>query len=286
MIYILLAVLFSSMLYVVLKLFTKFEINTFQAIVFNYLTAFIVGYLFSTDTIKFSALLNKSWIGGSFLLGGLFILVFTILGKTAQENGISVASVSSKMSMIIPVIFGIVFFKENLSTYKILGILLAIIAVYFTSKKENGTLEFKNFLMPTLLFFGAGIVDTSMNYMQHTYLKTNEIALFSALTFLSAFIFGTLISIGKLIKGNLVFKAKNNVAGIILGIPNYFSMYYLIKALGEKKLESASVFTLINVGVILISTFFSILLFNEKRSKNNWFGMLLALLAVFLVTAK
>lgn len=279
-----LAILFSSILYIVFKFYSKFKINTFQAIVFNYSVAFFVGIVMSEEKLDFYSIMNKSWLFGSFLLGGLFILVFNILGKTSQENGVSVASVSSKMSMIIPILFGIFVFKESVTPSKIIGILIALIAVYFTSKKETGKVEAKRFLFPILLFFGAGIVDTSMNYLQHTHLKDHEIALFSATTFLSAFFFGILISIYKTIKGTFKFEGKNILGGIALGIPNYFSMYFLIKALHSKNLESATVFTLVNIGVILLSTLFGITLFKEKLLKQNYLGVLLAIIAVILVT--
>ncbi|WP_339889997.1 DMT family transporter [uncultured Flavobacterium sp.] len=284
MINLVLAILFSSLLYIVFKFYSKFNINTFQAIVFNYVAAFLVGIVLSEETLAFHSILNKSWLFGSFILGGLFILVFNILGKTSQENGVSVASVSSKMSMIIPILFGIFFFKESITLEKIIGIGIALIAVYFTSKKEAGKVEIKNFIFPILLFFGAGIVDTSMNYLQHTHLKDSEIALFSATTFLSAFFFGILISVFKTIKGNFKFEGKNIIGGIALGVPNYFSMYFLIKALHNKNLESATVFTLINIGVILLSTVFGIILFKEKLLKQNYLGIALAIIAVILVT--
>lgn len=69
-----------------------------------------------------------------------------------------------------------------------------------------------------------------------------------------------------------------------LGVPNYFSLYFLIKALQNKNLESATIFTLINIGVILLSTFFGILLFKEKLIKQNYLGIALAIIAVILVT--
>ena len=284
MINLLLAIVFSSLLYIIFKLYSKYEVNTFQAIVFNYIFAFLVGISVSDENLEIQDLPNKPWLIGSIILGALFILVFNILGKTSQENGVSVASVSSKMSMIIPILFGIFFFKETITFEKITGIIIALIAVYFTSKKETGKIEVKNFIFPILLFFGAGIVDTSMNYLQHTYLKDSEIALFSATTFLAAFIFGILIFIIKSIKDNFKLNIKNIVGGLFLGIPNYYSMYFLIKALQSKNLESAAVFTLINIGIILLSTFFGILLFKEKLLKQNYFGIALAIIAVILVT--
>jgi drug/metabolite transporter (DMT)-like permease len=284
MVNLLLAILFSSLLYIVFKFYTKFKINTFQAIVFNYCTAFLVGFFLSAEKMNFSTLWNKQWIISSIILGGLFILVFNFMGKTSQENGVSVASVSSKMSMIIPILFGIFFFKEIITFEKTIGIIIAIVAVYFTSKKETGKIEIKNFIFPILLFFGAGIIDTTINYLQHTYLNDNEVALFSATTFLSAFFFGIIISIIKVFRGNFKLQGKNIIGGLCLGIPNYFSMFFIIKALQNKNLESATIFTLMNIGVILLSTLFGILLFKEKLLKQNYFGIALAILAVILVT--
>lgn len=279
-----LAIFFSSVLYIVFKFFSRFKINTFQAIVFNYCTAFSVGMLVSEQTLDVDSLLNRSWILGSFLLGVLFILVFNILGKTSQENGVSVASVSSKMSMIIPILFGIFFFQETVTLQKTIGIGFALIAVYFTSKKETGSIEIKNFILPILLFLGAGVIDTSMNYMQQVHLNENEVALFSATTFLSAFLFGVILSFVKYIRGDFTFEGKNIIGGLSLGIPNYFSLYFLIRALQNKNLESATIFTLINIGVILLSTFFGILLFKEKLIRQNYLGIALAIIAVILVT--
>ena len=279
-----LGIFFSSVLYIVFKLYSKYNVNTFQAIVFNYIVAFLVGIYLNNENLEITILLNKPWLVGSIILGALFIVVFNILAKTSQENGVSVASVSSKMSMIIPILFGIFFFKETLSYGKIIGIIIALIAVYFTSKKESGKINISNFTYPILVFFGAGIVDTTMNYLQHEYVSQNEIALFSATTFIFAFCFGVLIILFKVLKENYKLDSKSLIGGIALGIPNYFSMYYLIKALQNKNIESASVFTLINIGVILLSSLFGILFFKEKINKQNFIGILLAITAVILVT--
>ena len=284
MIYLLLSILFNAVLFVIIKLFARFNIDALQALVVNYFVAFLVGLFFLENDLAPKEIINHDWFKGSILLGFVFISTFYATTLTSQRNGLSVASVASKMSVIIPITLGVILYNESQGFVKIIGILLALIAVYFTSKKETGKVEAKRFLFPILLFFGAGIVDTTMNYLQHTHLKDHEIALFSATTFLSAFFFGILISIYKTIKGTFKFEGKNILGGIALGITNYFSMYYLIKALHSKNLESATVFTLVNIGVILLSTLFGITLFKEKLLKQNYLGVLLAIIAVILVT--
>lgn len=284
MLNIVLAVLFSSLLYLLFKLFGKFNIHNLQAIIFNYLTAFCIGYALSPIPFSVSKSIDAPWFYGSVFLGLLFICVFYILGKTIQVNGISVASVSSKMAVIIPILFGIFVFNEKLNISKLTGITIALFAVYLTSKKESGKFKASNYLLPILLFFGAGLTDTSMNYIQHMYISEQETGIFASFTFVFAFIFGLLFIVAKSSVQEIRIKAKNIVAGILLGIPNYFSMYYFIKALQNKNLESATIFTLINIGVILLTSLFSMILFKEQIKKENIIGILLAIIAILLIT--
>lgn len=285
MIYILLSVLFNTLLFIILKLFTRFKINNFQAIVVNYFTAFLMGLLLSNQDFTYSEIITKSWYPGSFMLGFLFISVFYVMALTSQQNGISVASVASKMSVIIPVCFGVILYNESMGFMKISGVILALAAVYFSSKKEStSSTEYKNMLLPILLFFGAGAIDTSLKVMQNDYMQTEEIAQFSANTFLTAFTIGLCLITYKLLKKKIAISRKNILAGIILGIPNYFSLYFLIKMLDSPVFESSTIFTIHNVGIVMLSTLIGILFFNEKLTLRNGFGILLALIAIFLVT--
>ncbi|HRE77300.1 MAG TPA: GRP family sugar transporter [Flavobacterium sp.] len=286
MIYIVLSVLFNAVLFVILKLFSRFNINTLQALVVNYFTAFVMGLFFCEVAFDYSKIIEKQWYPGSFMLGFLFIGVFYATAITSQRNGLSVASVASKMSVIIPISFGVLLFNEKLGIAKIIGIIMALIAVYFTSKKEKGTAsDSKNLLFPLLVFVGAGAIDTSLKVLQNDYLPENEISLFSSHTFLMAFSVGIIIIGINIIKTKTKINGKNILAGIILGIPNYFSLYYLIKMLDSEVFESSTIFTIHNVAIVMVSTLVGILFFNEKISMRNAIGIAMALLAIFLVTS-
>lgn len=285
MIYILLSVLFNAVLFVILKSFASYNINTLQALVINYLTAFVMGFIFLKGEFIYSDIIQKPWCTGSFMLGFLFISVFYATALTSQRNGISVASVASKMSVIIPVSFGVFLYNESMGFLKIIGVLIALIAVYFTSKKEKGTItDYKNILFPALVFFGAGAIDTSLKFMQNNYLQTEEIALFSTHTFLVAFAIGIFIILFNVVKYKMILTGKSILGGITLGIPNFFSLYYMIKMLDSRAFESSTIFTIHNVAIVILSTLVGILFFKEKISMRNGIGITLALLALFLVT--
>jgi drug/metabolite transporter (DMT)-like permease len=284
-IYLLLSILFNAVLFIIIKLFAKFNIDALQALVVNYFIAFGVGLFFLDTTFSPTVILSQDWFKGSVLLGFVFISTFYATTITSQRNGLSVASVASKMSVIIPIILGVILYNETLGMIKILGILLALIAVYFTSKKETGEIQqASNLLFPILVFIGAGTIDSSLKYLQTFHVPSNQIGLFSSVTFFCAFSVGVLTLLFLSLNGKIKFAGRNILGGIALGLPNFFSLYYLVKMLEAKAFESATLFTIHNIAIVLVSTFVGILFFKEKISMRNAIGIGLALFALFLVT--
>ena len=286
MIYLFISICISSGLFVIFKLFEVFKINTLQAIVVNYLVAASLGFYLSDLSVSAYEIANESWFVGAFFLGILFIAVFNLMALTSQRNGLSVASVASKMSLVIGVVFGIVYFKESANYIKMIGIVLALLAVYLASVKErnpNSEKKKSSLLFPVLVFFGSGCIDTSLKYFESTYVKEGGVPIFSATIFAFAFLFGLLFLISKGIKGNFQFQFKNILGGILLGVPNYFSIVYLLKALSTEGMESSTAFTVNNVGIVILSTLLGLVLFREKRSLKNWLGVAVAVLSLYLV---
>ena len=285
MIYLFISICVSSFLFVILKLFDILKIDTFQAIVVNYLVAAILGFYISDISVSIQKIPNQPWFLGAFLLGVLFIIVFNLMALTSQKNGLSVASVSSKMSVVIAIIFGVIYYDESLSYIKTTGILLALMAVYLTSTKEKNIVLNKNssILFPILLFFGSGAIDTSLKYVETTYVQDGGVPLFSATIFACAFIFGSLFLAYQKFKGLVAFEFKNILGGILLGVPNYFSIVYLLKALSAEGMESSTAFTINNVGIVILSTLFGMMLFKERIAIKNWLGIVVAVLSIMMV---
>ena len=285
MIYLLLSILASTIIIVLFKLFERYKVNTLQAIVFNYYSAFLCGIFLYNAPIILKDITSSVWFYGAIALGFLFILIFNLMALTAQRNGLSVASVAAKMSVVIPIAFGILVYHESVGFQKITGILLALVAVYLTAVKPNSKFNLKNgLLLPFSVFLGSGIIDTSVKYIETTYLASNGIPIFSATIFGCAAIIGTLILIFKSIHSPFKFDLKNLIGGILLGIVNYGSIYFLLKALQYEGLESSSIFTVNNVAIVMLSTIIGLALFKEQIFKKNWIGILIAIISIALVT--
>ncbi len=279
-----LSVLFSSFLYVVFKLFAVYKVETLLAIIINYMVACSVGLLFFDTGSTLTEISQKPWFSSTLALGFLFVIVFNLIAATVQKAGVSVASVATKMSLVIPVLFGVVWYEEILGPLKILGVLLALAAVYFASAKEKQTsLENSLLLLPILVFMGSGIIDVSLKFIQDTHINDNEASLFSATLFGSAAVVGIVYYILKAIKKPKKITLITILGGIVLGVPNYFSIHFLLRALESDSLNSASVFTINNVAIVLFSTLLGIVFFKEKLSLKNWGGIALAVLSIVLV---
>jgi len=222
-----LSVLFSSLIFVIFKLFSVYKVETLYAIIINYFVACIVGVSIYSGDVDFTDIPQKPWFWGTLALGLLFIVVFNLMAATAQKVGVSVASVATKMSLVIPVVFGVMNYGEVLEPLKILGIVLALAAVYFASMKEkNIALKKSAFILPLLVFIGSGIIDTSIKFIQTQYINKDEFSLFSATVFGSAAIIGLVFIVLKSVNKPLKINYRNVLGGIILGVPNFFSIFF------------------------------------------------------------
>lgn len=282
--YLALSILFSSLIFVIFKLFVRFQIQTLYAIIVNYVVACLVGIMLYPGELNIMELPSKSWFWGALGLGALFIIVFNLMASTSQKLGVSVASVATKMSFVLPSILGVFLYKEELSALQIVGIVLAIFAVYLASMKQSkDAFSMSMLVLPFLVFLGSGIIDAAIKYFQELHVPEAEFALFSSLIFFFAGIIGILFILLKAAKQPLKMNYKNIMGGIALGVPNFFSIYFLLLALSYKGLNSASIFTVNNVGIVLLSTILGILLFNERLNMKNWLGIGLAILSILLV---
>ena len=114
MIYLILSIIFSTSLVLIFKLFERFNINNFQAIVFNYITAAFICYFTHTEPININSITSEGWLPYSIMIGLMFISLFNLIAYSVQNVGISVTSVANKISLCIPVIFAFIYYGDSL----------------------------------------------------------------------------------------------------------------------------------------------------------------------------
>lgn len=282
MIYLTLAILTSTSIVIVFKLFERFNISILQAITVNYLTASGFGYLSSETSFRVTEIPEHPWFASALIVGFTLIVAFNLYALSAQHAGIAVTAISSRMSVVVPVLFGFLLFGDSTGWPKLAGILLALVAFYFTSKKEtSGQMNTRYFYLPVFLFLAFGANDTMLKMAEH-YFINDDFTPFLATAFAAALVLGTLVLVFKWRSGHEKFQYKNVVAGIILGLLNWYSTLYFLKGID---VSEVSVFIpAFNTGVVVLASLVGITLFGEKLSKKNRIGIFLAILAIFFLS--
>jgi drug/metabolite transporter (DMT)-like permease len=223
-------------------------------------------------------------------MGGLFVSIFTVVGFTAQKIGVAVASVANKLSLIIPVILSVYLYHETVKGWKLAGVVLALAAVVLTCYPANkkGTSAETNqekwkYLLPVVLFIGSGLLDSLINHVQQLFVTDENKNAYLVTGFFSAAAIGSVLLVYSFITGRQQFALKNLLAGMLIGIPNYFSIWCLVRFLKISPWQSSASIPVNNMGIVLFSSVVAWFLFKEKLSLLNWLGILLSLLAIYLI---
>tara|TARA_B100001758_G_scaffold243167_1_gene252551 strand:- start:8895 stop:9764 length:870 start_codon:yes stop_codon:yes gene_type:complete len=286
MINILYTILLFSIIIILFKLFKKYKVDNLQALIVNYLTAAILSYFFLEQDFSIDSIIWSKWIAHSMIIGPLFIIVFSLYAFGIQKVGISVTTVANKMSLIIPVFAALILYpkKNTLDEVNLLALVLAFIGIYLSSTKDGKvTFEKKYFWIIILVFIGQGISDATFNDFAQRFPNQGGY-LFFMILFIFAAITGVLLYTfsGKHIKLKNPLQLKSIFWGISLGIPNFYSLVFFLKALTNPKLASSIIFPLISMGIIISSSIIGTVIFKEKLSYSNWIGIILSISSIYI----
>jgi drug/metabolite transporter (DMT)-like permease len=284
MFYLLLSVLSSSAIMVVFKIFERFRIKTADAIVVNYAVATLLSFGFDRSGIPILNSYTYPWFPHALCMGILFITLFNVIGTSTQKMGISVTTVANKMSLVIPVLFAVWILNENLKLYKTIGLVCAALAVLLSSYKDSKTLGEKKYLYyPLIVFLGSGTIDAYFKFNEEFTLGNNGLEPFTGWIFFTAGIIGISYWLFRYFKTKQLPERNVIWAGILLGIPNYFSVYFLLKALSIPNLESSVVIPVNNLGVVALGALAGLFFFGERPNKFNIIGLFLCFVAIVFI---
>lgn len=279
-----LVVLLNAYIFVVFKLFPKYNIDAFQAIAINYWACYATGLFLQKDTSYLSNLGGQSWLPYAILLGVLLISLFNVISYSTKKEGMTVTTIATKLSLVIPVVFAYYLYSDDIGWLKVAGILLAIPAVYFATIKKGERLNVRHLSLPITIFIAAGLFDTYLKYMQNFHLATQvEQANFTTTGFMFAGLLGTLVAVYMVYSGKAKLAFRNLVAGVLLGIPNYFSVYLFIRLLDTSTMRSSAVIPVNNISIVLCTTIIAAVFFEEKLSKYRFAGIALSILSIILI---
>ncbi|GET21890.1 hypothetical protein [Prolixibacter denitrificans] len=281
--YLLLSILSSTLIFFIFKFLEKYKADLFLVILLNYITASVLGFRLVPHLPSVTTIIKAGWLPYALLIGILFIAIFFLIARSSQKAGITITALAAKLSMVVPILYSILFFGERVTIFRIIGIATAILAVLLAIYKRNGKTNWNAVLLPVVIFLGTGAVDSMVKYVQQVYVRGTTTAVFTTVLFATAGIIGLVVTIFKRPGWKEFFRLPVIAGGIFLGAANFGSLYFMIHALSYSGLASSVVFGLNNMCIVAFSTILGMLFFREKLSTVNWTGIILSFISIFIL---
>ena len=277
MIYLIFSILSSVLVAVIIRLNEARNLNRAAVMLFNYITAAAIGILLTNElpSLKtFSILLPL----GSFT-GFIYVATFFVYMYSVRQMGMAIPVTVTRLSVVVPVLGSVIIFSEAITSIQSLGILMALISIFLFSwndKKVKANTDRKEFYLPILLFLMMGSGDFSLKVFQGIY-PADYLMSFIILVF----VISSILSLFLVLVKRVIISRQIIIAGFLLGIPNYFSAYFILKAL--QQLSGAITFTLNNIGIIMLSTFLGFIIWREPLKRKAIFAIVFAIISVILL---
>jgi len=276
MLYLLLAIASSAMVSIAMRLSEGRTTGKTSMLVVNYLTCLaLAGYY-----MGFGRLLPREAgvgfaIGLGLFNGLLYLLGFVLLQVNIRLNGVVMSATFMKLGLLVPMVLSVGLFGEIPSLIQAVGFLLAVAAIILINfEREQTTMGFKLGLILMLLAGGGG------DAMSKVFEQMGNPALseqFLFYTFTAALILCAALAVYKKERPGL----RDLFFGLLVGIPNYFSARFLLKALGH--LPAVIVYPTYSVATIVTVTLAGLVFFRERLGKRQKIAIAIILAALVLL---
>lgn len=214
-------------------------------------------------------------------LGLLFVVSFFIYAKAISYAGTGLATTSSRLSVIIPIVFSIIIFHEEPKINHLIGFLFTLITFiffYFSVKGNHSEGDgIVKYLVLLGVLIGIGINDFAMKVFKSWH-PVEEESYFVLFIFSSAFVYSSIYILINKIK----IERHTSIWGLVLGVPNVFSTIFLLAALAF--LPAILVYPLMNVGIIFLTTLLAFIIWKERLNRWGVFALISGLIAIMFLS--
>ncbi len=281
MLYILLSICCSVIVSVMLKLAKRYQVDVLQAVMWNYVVAIALTWFFFKPQLSN---LQSAPIYNFAALGVLLPVLFVVIATSVRLTGIVRTDIAQRLSLFIPILASYLIFHEHLSLLKIIGVAIGFAAIICSIpwQKGGGKASSGSWFYLLVVFVGMGVIDVLFKQLATFKAVPYTTSLF--IVFILSFICALILFIIKLARGKTKFSFPHILIGGALGAFNFGNILFYLKAHKALANQPSTVFTAMNIGVIVAGTLVGLIVFNEKLSTLNRVGIFLALAAIFVIT--
>jgi drug/metabolite transporter (DMT)-like permease len=263
-------------------------LNRYQTMFINYIIAITLTIIDMDVAVEdISTQYSLKLILPSVIIGFLFIANFILMMLSIQKVGMGLTTALNKMSVVIPVLIGIIYLGQNTSIIlKATGIVAALVSFWLVLFQKKGKASLLSYLLPISVFLVSGTIDTLMELSKKLLISLpNEQELFLLGVFGTAFIFSIIFVIGDIVlnKSLQKFTLVTVYIGIMMGLFNYLTSKMLLINVG--RMGGSIVFPIHNSSVVMLTALIGFFFYKEKFSNKQWWGIALAVISVALIAS-
>lgn len=275
MLYLVLAIISSTLIAITMRIGKKYCENDISMLAVNYVCCTVLSAYF-TGIRNFQA--ERSSIGLGVIQGVLFLASFMLYQYNIQKNGVVMSTTFMKLGVLVPTLASIFIFKEQPTVLQILGVVLSVSAIIVINTEKGASHVNVNGTLIALLIVGG-----TTDIMAKVYEQYGEPACKDQFIFFT-FVVALVLCTGLAVYRKEKITGKDILCGIIIGIPNYFSAIFLLKALHEVMATIA--YSTYSVATIALAAVAGEALFKERLTKRQAVGLVIILGALICLNVK
>lgn len=252
-----------------MRIFEKENFNRYVIIASNYIISGAIGFFLLNN----KSLPDLKIIVFGLLVGAGFFVSFVLFSRSLKKEGMASTVTMGRLSLAIPVLFSIIFWGEKPQLTDILSLITIFIIILLW---ENKLSKISPILIVLFLLFG--LIDASMKFFKIRFESVDN-SLFLITIFCSALSLSWIYILIKKIK----VRQKEVLWGLVLGIPNFFSSFFVLSALSGG-IPAYIVFPFINISLIILSSISGRIFFLESISRRKILLILIGIISILFLT--
>ncbi len=251
------------------------------AYIFNSVTSLSAALFFlCTDSgrLQFETAVIPYVLGFTATFGSATFFTFLAI----REGSLSLTSLVTSYSLIIPTLYGLLFLNEGISLLFVIGIILLLVSLFLVNNKKNDNkITLKWLIYVVFSFLGNGLCSTIQTAQQRRF-DGNYKSEFMIITLVLLSLFFALLSL-KSEKQEISICLKTSttymvINGLANGLVNLFVM-----VLVSRGMAASIMFPVISGGGIVLTALVSIFVYKEKLTVNQYIGLLFGTASVVLM---
>lgn len=270
MLYLILAIVSSALVSIMMRVSEGRVKNNISLLSVNYVICLLLAcvHMGFGNVLAGGEGLGRA-IGLGVINGFFYIASFVLFQYNVKKNGVVLSAVFMKLGILVPTLMSIFIFHETPELTQIVGLFIAIVAIILVNFEKGSTnVTFK--LGLPLVLLGSGFADGMSKIFEEL-----GNAKFEEQFLVYTFVVALLLSIILVKYKKQRFEKEELFYGLLLGIPNYYSARFLLKALGD--IAAVVVYPTYSVATIAVVSLAGVAIFKEKFSKRQ-------ILAIVIIT--